>query len=245
LGTLGGQSGVALSINNNGDIVGQSDTTTYGSSHATLWNNGSVTDLGALPFGANSTANSINNKGQIVGSSNLYASTTRTHATSWNNGALTDLGTLGGMNSQALSINDLSQIVGFSDTPNNVAQHATLWSDNTIIDLGTLGGIDSFAYDINMASQIVGWSNIPGSDAQHATLWQNGLITDLNSVVTLPNGLYLTVAFGINDLNEIIASGSNEHAYLLNIDNVPLPGSVWLLGTSLLGIALISKRKPT
>jgi len=60
----------AYGINDKGQIVGDSvkDKTI---SHAFLWQNGKMIDLGTLPGGQNSDAMGINNNGQIVGGSNL------------------------------------------------------------------------------------------------------------------------------------------------------------------------------
>jgi probable HAF family extracellular repeat protein len=66
LGTLGGPYSSAYSINDNGQIVGES-TNASGYSHAFLWQNDIMTDLGTLTGRADSSALSINNAGQIVG----------------------------------------------------------------------------------------------------------------------------------------------------------------------------------
>lgn len=65
LGTLGGRESCAVAINDFGQVVGVSETTS-GTQHAFLWS-GSMQDLSTLG-GTHSRANDINEKGQIVGS---------------------------------------------------------------------------------------------------------------------------------------------------------------------------------
>jgi probable HAF family extracellular repeat protein len=70
LGTLGGSGSVAYGINNNGQVVGQSDMS-IGSPHAFLYSGGQMMDLNTL-LPANSgwvllDARAINDAGQIVG----------------------------------------------------------------------------------------------------------------------------------------------------------------------------------
>jgi probable HAF family extracellular repeat protein len=72
LDTLGGNNSWGRDINNSHRVVGESDTdpaTTGGSSltRAFLWQNGTMTDLGALASNAFSAASAINNSGVIVG----------------------------------------------------------------------------------------------------------------------------------------------------------------------------------
>ncbi|RTL26430.1 MAG: DUF3466 family protein [Burkholderiales bacterium] len=67
LGTLGGANSTALSINNNGQVAGEAQTS-VGAYHAFLWSNGAIIDLGTLG-GANSYAHAINNAGEVVGTS--------------------------------------------------------------------------------------------------------------------------------------------------------------------------------
>src|SRR5256885_13825572 len=71
----------ATGINDLGQIVGVSFTTSGAVGHALLWQNGTMTDLGTLPNGTISLALSINDLGQIVGSSDTASRAT--HAVLW------------------------------------------------------------------------------------------------------------------------------------------------------------------
>jgi len=68
LGTLGGTSSVASSINDRGQVVGYSQTAS-GELHAFLWGKGTMTDLGTLGGNFSEAAAIINDRGQVVGSS--------------------------------------------------------------------------------------------------------------------------------------------------------------------------------
>lgn len=116
---------LAHGINNKGQFVGDYDPTNTGHSHAFLWNNGQVTDLGTLG-GADSYAQAINDNGQIVGGS-LLADNSTEHAFIWQDGQMYDLGTLGGIDSYANAINNEGEIVGYSYTSSGSAQ-AVLWT---------------------------------------------------------------------------------------------------------------------
>lgn len=85
LGTLGGSSSVAMSINNFGQIVGRSDIASRKNSpvyRAFLWTNpGGMRDLGSLPDRQWAQANDINDLGVVVGQTWLSSGLSR--ATLW------------------------------------------------------------------------------------------------------------------------------------------------------------------
>lgn len=108
-----------LDINNAGQVVGGADFTGERSfSHAAMWQNGSVTDLGTLAGFDSSLADGINEAGQIVGSSFDMAASP--HATLWQGTTIIDLNTLlapayvsaGWELSHATGINARGDIVG-------------------------------------------------------------------------------------------------------------------------------------
>jgi probable HAF family extracellular repeat protein len=81
---------------------------------------------------------------------------------------MVDLETLGGTNSGARSINNIGQIVGYSDIVGDSTFHAVLFDGTgSVIDLNDLidsgsGWVLNNAVDINVVGQIVGYGEIGG-----------------------------------------------------------------------------------
>jgi probable HAF family extracellular repeat protein len=133
--------GIALNINDQGQVVGVSGgCAPYGLStvHALLWQDGVPLDLGSLGGHNGTIPFVINKQGEVVGYS-VLADEVTTHAFLWTKeNHMQDLGTLpGDVFSSASGINDKGQVVGGScDASGNCRDF--LWDNGVMSDLNTL-----------------------------------------------------------------------------------------------------------
>jgi uncharacterized repeat protein (TIGR01451 family) len=152
-GTPDGATGCARATNNLGHIAGF--TKVNGDKHATLWRDGVMLNLGALPGHEYSMAYGINELGQIVGTSRDTdgSNGNEQHPFLWDNGVMTDLGTLSGTWGIAYDINNAGHIVGTAPGP-------FLYRDNVMFDLKPVARLLSSANAINENGQIAGSSYV-------------------------------------------------------------------------------------
>ena len=181
LGTLGGGSSRANAINDSGQIVGWSITTS-GVTHAFLWENRVMRDLGSIdPSDPTdfSEAQAIDNAGLVAGVG--YQNGDRLII--WENGVLRDLGIEGGLTAQVEAMNARADLVVTPGRWDDYSPRAIVWHDGVLQDLGWLipyGG--TYALAMNNRGQIVGASIGYNSEAQgfyHPFLWQDGVLRDL------------------------------------------------------------------
>jgi probable HAF family extracellular repeat protein len=205
LGTLGGSASAAAAVNNAGIIVGAANLPGDKETHAARFSDHGPVDLGTLG-GSFSAANAVNEYGDAVGTAQLSGNVTNHAALFPRDGGLPiDLGTLGNA-SAANGINAGGIAVGYSG-PFGGQVHATVFmSWAAPIDLG---GAQSEARAIDGAGDIVGYATFGGTP--HAALWTNAggtwTLTDLNSLIDPSSGWTIDVAWAINDLGTIEASG--------------------------------------
>jgi probable HAF family extracellular repeat protein len=183
----GDTDGVALAINDSGQIVGASgDCANFNPAllipmqplHALLWEKGTMTDLGNLGgtgHGFGIIALNMNGKGEVVGNSDLPGDTTN-HAFLWRKETgMQDLGTLpGDFISAGLAVNDNTQVVGVS-LDMNFNLHAYLWENGQMTALNDLIAADSrwdlmLACSINSSGEIVGLALNKNNGEFHAFL---------------------------------------------------------------------------
>jgi probable HAF family extracellular repeat protein len=158
-----------------------------GTIEAVVWQNGSVTPLGA---GSSSEAFAVNQAGDIAGE---FVVGSAEHAFLWKGGTLKDLGP-----GSARGINGSDQVVGgFGDS-------AILWNQNGANLLPAFGtDTSAFAFGINNAGQVVGVSTAAANNqltSAHALLWVGNTATDLGH---LP-GDFGAVALAINSQGDIV-----------------------------------------
>jgi probable HAF family extracellular repeat protein len=148
LGSLGGTMSGTNSLNNTGEVVGQSNLagdTTY---HPFLWDGTHLRDLGTLG-GADGTAVHINDSGDVTGWAETPSAAQ--HAFLWKNGTMADL--TGASSSQWTHpewLNNADQVVGYLYVGDS--SHALLWTGGHQYDLNTLVG--STAVDLTEAAYI-------------------------------------------------------------------------------------------
>lgn len=179
--------------------------------HAFKFQDGVLTNLDALPGGANSQAFWINAHGQIAGMSQTGAvdpllGIQALKAVVWEGDNIINLGTLeGGYESVAQSINNRGEVTGIAlnTVPDPFAticvnnnncfffpttqNRAFLWKDGEMRDLGTLGGPDAQGIFINDRGQIAGYSYVNFNPTSSGVpqidpfLWEDGKMVDLGT----------------------------------------------------------------
>lgn len=173
LGTFGdrfsGYDSFAIDINDAGQVTGVSELS-WGY-HAFRWENGVMTDLGALDGGI-SKPWAINAHGDICGYSTVADGSAR--AVLWRGNTLIDLGMLpGGISAMAMDVNDAGQVVGIVNYPDNTTR-AFLWENGVMTDLGTLGGRRSYVQlrrSLSNRGHVVGQAETADGEL-HPVLWQ-------------------------------------------------------------------------
>jgi probable HAF family extracellular repeat protein len=183
LGSLGSRGGIALTLNNAGDVGGYSAAIPPGSQwdyyHAVIWRNGTMLDLGAQltdrwnpkPGYTNSRVDVINDRGTAVvnGAAGMML---------WRDGAFSQP-----MPIESGSANDLNNkdvLVGSYSY--GVGGHAFMYRDGVFTDLGTLGGPYSSASAINDRGVIVGNSYVDYDPTRvRGFIYENGTMSAIGT----------------------------------------------------------------
>jgi len=185
-GTPGAGISTAFAINNKGQITGSSFNVDAGiansfSTHAFLFSNGAMKDLG----GINAIGKGINDSGTVVGGSTVSDGTS--HAVRFDG---------------AGSYFDLGNLKCVSEDPITLGPFIAIGCQN--------GTGNSAAYSINNSGQIVGFSDTQTPNLEHAFVVINGLMRDLNWYIPANSGWVLQTATGINDAGQIVGNGTHN-----------------------------------
>jgi probable HAF family extracellular repeat protein len=227
LGTLGGNSSQAFSINDRGQTVGVALNTipdqfapfmngvpAATQARAFLWEDGAMHDLGTLG-GDDAAAYIVNERGHVVGNSftnkavNSTTGLPTVHPFLWRNGEMLDVGSLGGTKSvQAaiccggIGLNNRDQVTGTSTLPGDKVRHPFLWEHGVRRDLGTLGGLNAESFFITESGMVVGRSDVSlSSKDHHAFSWTDeGGMKDLGTLATGP----CSTAYAANSRGQIV-----------------------------------------
>jgi probable HAF family extracellular repeat protein len=231
LGTLGGLDSQGNAINDHGEVVGLSDTSTTSTARGAFADqNGVMTEINS------GDATAVNNSGEIAGVGPFPVTGTPgdvfEQAFTYQNGSTTVLGLLpgeGGIFTDAAGINGSGEVVGSGD---NAASDERAWEfqNGTMTDIGTLGGPQASATAVNAGGQIVGFAQT-SSDADHGFLYTGGNMTDL--------GLNI-FPYAINDLGVIVGQGPADAivgspGHFQSLNSLVPPGSGFTL-TKAVGI---------
>lgn len=256
LGTFGGPSSsvncCAHQITAGGVVVGSADTSAANPNpgcfngplgapvpdcyvnQAFQWQDGTLTDLGALPGGYNSYSQAINARGTVVGSAENGVTDpdlgiAEYEAVFWRNGQIANLGTLGGNESLAFDINNRGQIVGLAANavpdPASFFGFATqtrpfFWEHGIMHDLDTLGGADGAAFLMNERGQAAGQFYVAGTTNIDSIFWdEDGNATDLGTLGGTNSNCFICGPWGINNRGQIVgnstlAGDAAHHAFL-------------------------------
>ena len=184
LGDLGGGFSSAYGISNNGKVTGLSSTASPTVTHAFVWANGVLTDIGTDPSAGASVGFAINDSGQVTGAFKITDSPSvrKRHAFLYSNGVMTDLAT-GQPYSQGNALNNAGDVAG--DFGAYGGTHPFIYQSGVLMDLnpglpfggGNAGAGRAFA--INDAGDVVGSLFTPNLKAVHAFLYSDGM-TDLD-----------------------------------------------------------------
>lgn len=224
LGSLGGSLSAATGVNDAGDVVGFSYTSSY-YQHAFLWtSSGGMQDLTpAVTTVQGATATGINSSNQVVGYYFPEGSASAVGFLWTQAGGLQNIGSSGTL---AFGINNAGTVVG-QFTASGGANHAFLWTQSGgMRDLGTLGGAQSTALAVNNLGWVVGTSmSSLGDSLLHGFLWTpSGGMQDFTTIAGLASG-YQPYSVDVNDAGVIVLTAGAGAKVLIPIMTVNLTSS--------------------
>lgn len=208
LGSLAsGLGSLGFELNQRGGVTGSASLTAQ-QSHAFLYRDGTLQDLGTLG-GRFSQGRGVSNAGLVCGISERSDGVVRAFL---HDGVMHDIGTLGGEGAVAEDMAANGRITGGADRADGV-RHAYVYRNGLMSDLGTLGGSFSTGLGINNAGRVTGSAQTP-DEALHAFLHDGRAMRDLGTL-----GGVESVGIAINERGWVTGISTTEelgvqHAFL-------------------------------
>ena len=203
-----GARSLATDVNDAGDVVGWMGTSNGIDSHAFVWNDGVMMDLGLIPGSFAAQAQAINSARAILITASLQkdeSSPVLSRSFLCQDGNMTDLGVLAGFDRcSGFDLNDAFSVVGVcSKSSNPNFRRAFIWRDGAMMDLNNLIPAESglnitWVRGINNRGQITGQAQDLTGHVVGVVLAPTGRpIGDINAdgVVNVPDLIALLHCF--------------------------------------------------
>jgi probable HAF family extracellular repeat protein len=229
--TDNGRSSFLFAINDAGQAVGSGDiaVVTNGvttlETHAIVYENGGLVDLGIPANHVGGRLLAINNMGVMAGymlASRTSGSAVITEAKatlvdrSGGSPVFTVVGTLradGTGASSFRSLSDSGMAAGWSSEDADGDIHAVIYDSAgaaVLVDLGTVGGTHSEAWDVNMAGLVVGESSTGTNGELVPFTYQVGVDSQPVALPLLDPSLVVGRAYAVNNNNDIVGAAVFE-----------------------------------
>jgi MYXO-CTERM domain-containing protein len=194
LGTLGGSASWATSINDAGQIGGNS-INAAGVTRGFIWENGVMTELPDLPGATMTYGQWINSDGSMLAGTSTVGGFG--HGCVRTDGVAQDIGTLGGKDTNALYMSKSGVLVGNSRIASG-RWNAYVWNNGVMTNLNVLGNFTSNARGINSAGVITGEAYTASTGPSTAYIWDNGIVTNIGGL-----GGATSTGAAINDSGDV------------------------------------------
>ncbi len=225
----GGTSGGINGLNNNGQIVGWSDSPLGGI--GVLWQGATVADTG-MPGGPGMWANAINDSGLLAINRAARGSISYILGVGTTN-FLTVAGVTPDGTTSVVDLNNAGQACGNFNVHlgQTAAWHAYLWTGGNGIPLPEFPNGGSEAFGMNNLGHVVGYAYRGPFDAP-ALLWRDGSFVNLSELPeVLAAGWSSITVRDVNDSDQIVGHGYHHgklRAFVISPATVPVPFRVTL-----------------
>ena len=215
LPTFGPRS-LAADVNEIGQVVGWMGTHSGIDSHAFVWQDGIMTDLGIAPGAFTGQVLAINNLGHLIFGGRIQGKAgTVSRSFLWIDGEFTDLGILPGFDhTAAWDINDLDQVVGLcqqADSPFD--RTGFIWQNGVITELNDL--VPDESINVNTANAINNAGRIAASGGENSL--SAALL--LSPIQSCPGDLDCDGFVGITDFLDLLAVWGPHPGHPADLNN--------------------------